>query len=85
MVNNPLIAIDPHLNATSQMADIVFPAAFVGIEASGTAYRMDHVPLPLKKVVEPPRGVLSDEEILKRMLLEVRKVKKRKKAGAEVN
>ncbi|MGA2767417.1 MAG: formylmethanofuran dehydrogenase subunit B [Candidatus Bathyarchaeia archaeon] len=79
LVNNPLIAIDPHMNATSQMADIVFPSAFVGIEASGTAYRMDHVPLPLKKVVEPPKRVLSDEEILRRMLLEVRKVKKRRK------
>jgi formylmethanofuran dehydrogenase subunit B len=77
LVNNPLIAVDPHLNATSQMADIVFPSAFVGIEASGTAYRMDHVPLPLRKIVEPPRGVLSDEEILKRLLQEVRKVKKK--------
>jgi formylmethanofuran dehydrogenase subunit B len=85
LVKNPLIAIDPHMNATSQMADIVFPSAFVGIEASGTAYRMDHVPLPLKKVVEPPRGVLPDEEILRRMLLEVRKVKRRKKPGAVVD
>jgi formylmethanofuran dehydrogenase subunit B len=85
LVKNPLIAIDPHMNATSQMADIVFPSAFVGIEASGTAYRMDHVPLPLRKVVEPPRGVLPDEEILRRMLLEVRKVKKRKKPGAVVD
>jgi formylmethanofuran dehydrogenase subunit B len=38
---------------------------------------MDHVPLPLKKVVEPPRGVHSDEEILQRILLEVRKMKKK--------
>ena len=80
LVKNPLIVIDPHMNATAQMADVVFPSAFVGIEASGTAYRMDHVPLPLKKVVEPPRGVLSDEEILRRILLEVRKIRKRKQA-----
>ncbi|MGC9345810.1 MAG: formylmethanofuran dehydrogenase subunit B [Candidatus Bathyarchaeales archaeon] len=82
LVKNPLIVIDPHLNATAQMADVVFPSAFVGIEAMGTAYRMDHVPLPLKKVVEPPRGILSDEEILRRILSEVRKIKKRKQAGA---
>jgi len=82
LVKNPLIVIDPHMNATAQMADVVFPSAFVGIEASGTAYRMDHVPLPLKKVVEPPRGVLSDEEILRRILLEVRKIRKRKQAEA---
>jgi formylmethanofuran dehydrogenase subunit B len=80
LVKNPLVVIDPHMNATAQMADVVFPSAFVGIEASGTAYRMDHVPLPLKKVVEPPRGVLRDEEILRRILSEVRKTRKRKQA-----
>jgi formylmethanofuran dehydrogenase subunit B len=63
------------MNATSQMADVVFPSAFVGIEAEGTAYRMDHVPLPLKRVVVPPKGVLPDEEILTRILTEVRKIK----------
>lgn len=82
LVKNPLIVIDPHLNATAQMADVVFPSAFVGIEASGTAYRMDHVPLPLKKIVDPPRGVLSDEEILRKILSEVRKIRKRKQAEA---
>jgi formylmethanofuran dehydrogenase subunit B len=82
MVRKPLIVIDPHMNATSQMADVVFPSAFVGIEAEGTAYRMDHVPLPLKKVVTPPKGVLNDEEILRRILSEVRKIKARGKAEA---
>jgi len=82
LVKNPLIVIDPHMNATAQMADVVLPSAFIGIEAGGTAYRMDHVPLPLKEVVEPPRGVLPDEELLRRILSEVRKIKKRKQAEA---
>jgi formylmethanofuran dehydrogenase subunit B len=82
LVKNPLVVIDPHMNATAQMADVVFPSAFVGIEASGTAYRMDHVPLPLKKIVDPPRGILSDEEILRRILSEVRKIRKGKQAEA---
>jgi formylmethanofuran dehydrogenase subunit B len=82
LVKNPLIVIDPHMNATAQMADVVFPSAFVGIEAEGTAYRMDHVPLPLKKIVKPPRGVLPDEEILRRILLEVKKTKKKKQVEA---
>lgn len=68
LVKNPIIAIDPHLNATSLMADVVFPSAIVGIEMEGTAYRMDRVPLPLKKVVPPPNGILSDEEILSKIL-----------------
>lgn len=74
MAGNPLIVIDPHMNATSQMADVIFPSAFVGIETHGTAYRMDHVPLSLEKIVDSPEGILSDEEILKRILLEVRRM-----------
>jgi formylmethanofuran dehydrogenase subunit B len=79
LVKNPLIVIDPHMNATAQMADVIFPSALVGIEAEGTAYRMDHVPLPLKKVVKPPHGVLSDEEILQRILSEVKKTRQKKR------
>jgi formylmethanofuran dehydrogenase subunit B len=75
LVKHPLIVIDPHMNATAMLADIVFPSAFVGIEVEGTAYRMDNVPLPLKKVVEPPEGVLSDEELLNKILEEVRVIK----------
>ena len=82
LVNNPLIVIDPHLNATGQMADVAFPSAFVGIETKGTAYRMDHVPLPLKKIVDPPKGILSDHEILKKILSQVRELKKKKQAEA---
>lgn len=78
MVKHPLIVIDPHMNTTAMLADIVFPAAFVGIECKGTAYRMDSVPLPLEKVVEPPQGVLTDEAILSKILEEVRKIKSSK-------
>ncbi len=77
LVSNRLIVIDPHMNATSKMADVVFPSAFVGIETVGTAYRMDHVPLPLKKIVDPPSGILSDENILRRILSRVRRIKGR--------
>jgi len=82
LVRNPLIVIDPHMNPTAQMADVVFPSAFVGIEESGTAYRMDHVPLPLKKIVDPPNGVFSDKEILKRILSKVKKLKEKKPTEA---
>lgn len=78
MVRHPLIVIDPHMNATATLGDIVFPAAFVGIEVDGTAYRMDNVPLPLRKVVDPPAGVFSDEEILRRILEQVRVIKAKK-------
>jgi formylmethanofuran dehydrogenase subunit B len=41
---------------------------------------MDHVPLVLKKIVEPPQGVLSDEEILQRIISEVKQIIKRKQS-----
>ena len=76
LVKNPLIVIDPEVTPTSLMADVVFPSAFVGIETEGTAYRMDHVPLPLKKIVEPPKTCLPDAEILRRILREVRRLER---------
>ena len=75
MLKHPLIAIDPVVSATTLVADVVIPSAFSGIEVGGTAYRMDHVPITLKKVFEPPEGYLPDEEILKRILAEVRRIK----------
>jgi formylmethanofuran dehydrogenase subunit B len=75
LLKNPLIVIDPHRNVTAMMGDIVFPSAFTGIESEGTAYRMDDVPLPLKKVLDPPQGILRDEAILERILQKVKELK----------
>ncbi|PIQ44968.1 MAG: formylmethanofuran dehydrogenase subunit B, partial [Deltaproteobacteria bacterium CG12_big_fil_rev_8_21_14_0_65_43_10] len=41
---------------------VVFPTAVTGIEAEGVAYRMDGLPLKLKKVLESEYP--SDESIL---------------------
>lgn len=76
LVSNPLVVIDPMVTPTSMMADVVIPSTFVGIEAEGTAYRMDGVPLPLKRVVEPSDGFVSDVEILQRLLGEVRRLRR---------
>jgi formylmethanofuran dehydrogenase subunit B len=78
MVKHPMIAIDPVASPTTMMADVVLPSAFVGIEAEGTAYRMDRVPLPMKKVVSPLRSCLSDGEILQRILRQVRRIKRQR-------
>jgi len=76
IAKHPLISIDPEVTPTTMLADVILPPAFAGIETEGTAYRMDHVPLPLKKVVEPPEGFLSDKEILQRILQKVRELKR---------
>jgi len=69
MMKVPIITIDPKWSLTAAFSKVVIPSAFVGIECPGTAYRMDEVPIRLKKIVDPPPGVLCDEEIV-RMLLE---------------
>ncbi|MBO3803594.1 MAG: formylmethanofuran dehydrogenase subunit B [Candidatus Brockarchaeota archaeon] len=73
----PLVAIDPHETATTKVANVVFPSAIVGIEAGGTVYRMDGVPIELKKVIEPPKGSFRDEEILSAILKAVRALRRR--------
>ena len=75
MYKHPLIAIEPHETPTSAFADIILPAAYAGIECEGTAYRMDNVPLRLRKVKDAPSGVLTDKEILEKL---VEKVKEKK-------
>jgi formylmethanofuran dehydrogenase subunit B len=75
MMKHPLITINPDMNAISRLGDVVFPTQWCGIEYEGTAYRMDHVPIMLRKVVEPPAGILNDEELLTKILAEVRAIK----------
>jgi hypothetical protein len=75
MMKHPLITINPDMNAISRLGDVIFPTQWCGIEYAGTAYRMDSVPITLKKVVEAPPGVPTDEELLGKILAEVRAIK----------
>ncbi|MEM0332027.1 MAG: formylmethanofuran dehydrogenase subunit B [Archaeoglobaceae archaeon] len=70
----PVIQIDPFPNMTTLLAKVVIPSAIYGIEAEGTAYRMDCIPLRLKKVVETKYW--SDEKILAEILKKVEELKK---------
>ncbi len=58
----PTIVLDPEVNLTAREARVVLPTAIYGVSAAGTAYRMDNVPLPLKKVVDSPQP--TDEQVL---------------------
>jgi len=68
----PVIVVDAKWSLTTAFADVIIPAGFVGIECSGSAYRMDGVPLRMKKVVDPPSGVLCDVDILKKLIDKVK-------------
>jgi formylmethanofuran dehydrogenase subunit B len=75
LFKHPLIAVEPHETPTSAFADVVLPPAIAGIECEGTAYRMDHVPLRLRKVKDAPGECLTDLEILERLIEKVKEKK----------
>ncbi|MFX1468790.1 MAG: formylmethanofuran dehydrogenase subunit B [Promethearchaeota archaeon] len=75
MFKHPIISVEPHHTPTSVNADIILPPAIAGIECEGTAYRMDSVPLRLRKVKNAPGECLTDEEILERLIKAVKKKK----------
>jgi formylmethanofuran dehydrogenase subunit B len=62
----PTIVVDPRPALTAQVARVVLPTACYGLDAAGTFYRMDGVPIRLRAVL--PRTRPSDEEVLDGLL-----------------
>ena len=68
----PLINIEPHNQQSIQISDVVIPPAIVGVECDGTAYRMDNIPIKMKKIMDPPRNSMPDTIILGEILKRVK-------------
>ena len=66
----PVVVLDPMPSLTTEIASVVFPTACYGVEAKGTAYRMDGVPIQLRAVLPTTRP--TDEEILDQIIEAVR-------------
>ncbi|MCZ7357748.1 MAG: formylmethanofuran dehydrogenase subunit B [Candidatus Methanoperedens sp.] len=62
----PVICIDPCVTMTSKIAAVTIPCAASGIEAAGTAVRMDGKVNELSKILESDHP--SDEQILARLM-----------------
>ena len=58
----PIISLDTKLTLTAQLAHVSFATATYGINTEGTVYRMDDVPISLRKAFDSPFP--SDLEIL---------------------
>jgi formylmethanofuran dehydrogenase subunit B len=60
----PLVVLSPFANRTAGQARVVLPVALAGVETDELAYRMDGLPLVLKKLVPsarpPDHQVLAD-------------------------
>ena len=62
----PTIVLDyPHVRSPLAPT-VLFTTAIYGIHREGTAYRMDEIPIPLRKVLDSP--LASDGEVLERIL-----------------
>ena len=69
----PTVVIDPVPSMTTALADVQIPVAVSGIDADGTAYRMDGVPIRVRKVIEPT--LPNDREVLKSIHAKMKEAK----------
>ncbi len=69
----PTIALDTHESKTTRNARIAFTTSTAGIHVEGTVYRMDNIPIHLRKVL--PSNYPSDEDVLDRLLTRVKELK----------
>ena len=69
----PTIALDTHESETTRRAQVAFTTATAGIHAEGTVYRMDNIPIRLRKVLSSPYP--SDEEVIDLLLARVKELK----------
>lgn len=69
----PTIQIDPHVNVTTHLSHIQIPVAVAGIDAEGTAYRMDGVPIRTRKLFQG--SYPDDREVLEKIYAIVKEAK----------
>jgi formylmethanofuran dehydrogenase subunit B len=62
----PVVCIDPCQTFTSRISTVNIPCAVSGLEASGSAVRMDGKLIGLNKIIE--NNYLTDEDIIKRLM-----------------
>jgi formylmethanofuran dehydrogenase subunit B len=79
----PTIVLDPYETPTTRIAEVVFPVTISGVESEGTAYRMDSVPLRLRKIKSAPKGILTDYEVLNGIIMKYKQLAKKIKKNEE--
>ena len=70
LVEIPIIQLDPPETCREIPATVRFNTAIYGVHRRGTAYRMDEVPVPLRKILNSP--LPSDDEVLRAILRELK-------------
>jgi formylmethanofuran dehydrogenase subunit B len=79
----PIISLDPKQTITSSLAHVAFTTSVYGINTTGTVYRMDDVPIPLRPAFDSPFP--GDEEILTAIKNRVVELTKNKRGASDTN
>lgn len=66
----PVIILDPPNAEYGVRSDVRFNTAIYGVHRAGTSYRMDEVPIPLRKLIDS--SLPSDDEVLRGILQQLR-------------
>lgn len=62
----PTIVLDPMMSPTARAARVFFPTGCYGVDAGGTCYRMDNVPIRVRALLRTARP--TDEMVLKQII-----------------
>lgn len=81
MAEIPLIAIEVYKTSTTELANLVLPDTHNGIESTASVYRMDGVPLQMRKVKDPLPGLKESSAVLVEELCAAVEKKLAKRAG----
>ena len=74
----PVISVDIAPCPTTTLSDVILPGVIAGMESGGTFYRMDHVPMQVKKFTEPPFDfTASDADTLKQLFEKIKEIKEK--------
>jgi len=74
MAKIPTVCIDLSHCPMTMLSNVVLPGVMDGAECEGTFYRIDDVPLRVKKFIDPPFNfTTSNEDTLKQIYTEVKK------------
>jgi formylmethanofuran dehydrogenase subunit B len=81
MAEIPLIAIEVYKTSTTELANLVLPDTHNGIESVCSVYRMDGVPMLMRKVKDPLPGLKASSAVLMEELCQAVEKKLAKQAG----
>lgn len=71
LLNVPIIALEEVPTLVSEFASVTIPVTLTGLETGGHVTRTDGKNMELKPFLEPPKNIVSEEEVLRKILSKI--------------